>query len=75
MQNISVVDVLMGSKYASADSDETNWKCTVNLSVQVWKTLVMKIDLTVRWDNTQLTFTCSKSTIETLGKDVKYVQN
>ena len=27
------------------------------------------------WDKTQLTFTCSKSTIETLGKGVKYVQS
>ena len=25
--------------------------------------------------NSQLTFTCSKSTIETLEKDVKYVQS
>ena len=28
----------------------------------------------VRWDASQLTFTCSKSTIETLEKGVKYVQ-
>ena len=28
-----------------------------------------------RWETTQLTFTCSGLTVETLGKGVKYVQN
>ena len=36
--------------------------------------IYIKIMLKKSYD-TQLTFTCSKSTIETLGKDVKYVKS
>ena len=36
---------------------------------------VLKGLITLMRDGTQLTFTCSKSTIETLEKDAKYVQS
>ena len=42
----------------------------VALSLAYWK-----VDILGASDTTQLTFTCSKSTIETLWKGVKYVQN
>ena len=51
------------------------------LTARLWITLTSSVIMIIMVKNrvtltrTQLTFACSKSTIETLEKDVKYVQS